>query len=159
MQRNQQRMRGFTLVELIVVILLVSILSVYAASRFSGISSVSAFAAQEQIISIIRQIQIDRMQSNLSSTSVNSDYALQITNHCIGSVQACSSANDDRRSDLLRNDELTFTSSPSLSVIEFSLLGNPLGGASNGVTINIASSANSTSLCLNSEGYVAKGSC
>lgn len=159
MQRNQQRMRGFTLVELIVVILLVSILSVYAASRFSGISSVSAFAAQEQIISIIRQIQIDRMQSNLTTTSANSDYALQITSHCIGSVQACSSSNDDRRSDLLRNDELTFTSSPSLSVIEFSLLGNPLGGASNGVTINIASSANSTSLCLNSEGYVAKGSC
>jgi len=156
MQRNSQ---GFTLIELIIVILLVSILSVYAASRFSGVSSVSAYAAQEQAISIIRQIQIDRMQSNLSSTSANSDYALQVSDSCLGSVQACGLTSDEGRSDILQGNDLSFSTSPSNTVIEFSLLGNPLGNASSGVTINIASPGSSSAVCLNSQGYVYRGSC
>ncbi len=156
MQKDQ---KGFTLVELIVVILLVSILSVYAASRFSGVSSVSAYAAQDQAISIIRQIQLDRMQSNLSSTSTNSDYTLQISSSCLGSVEACSSGISDNRSDILQGNDLSFSTVPSVSVIEFSLLGNPLNAAASGVTINIVSPGSKTSVCLNSQGYVSQGAC
>jgi len=153
MKRNQ---KGFTLIELIVVILLVSILSIYAASRFSGVSSVSAYAAREQAISIIRQIQLDRMQSNLSSTTTDSDYTLYVRGSCLGSYQACSSG-DNNRSDILQGNELSFTT--SVSVIEFSLLGNPLGSAASGVTINIEAPASQSSVCLNAQGYVSQGAC
>lgn len=158
MQRPKEKMQGFTLIELIVVILLVSILSIYAASRFSGVSSVSAYAAREQVISIIRQIQLDRMQSNLSSTSATSDYTLYVSGSCLGSYQACS-LGDNNRSDMLQGHELQFSTSPDVSVIEFSLLGNPLGSAANGVTINIEAPASQSSVCLNSQGYVSQGPC
>ncbi len=158
MQRPQEKMQGFTLIELIVVILLVSILSIYAASRFSGVSSVSAYAAREQAISIIRQIQLDRMQSNLSSTTTDSDYTLYVSSSCLGSYQACSLGGNDR-SDILQGNELSFTTSPSVSVIEFSLLGNPLGSAASGVTINIEAPASQSSVCLNAQGYVSQGAC
>jgi len=155
----QSSQRGFTLVELIVVILLVSILSVYAASRYSGVSSISAYAAQEQAISIIRQIQIDRMQSNLSSTSTNSDYVLAIQSNCLGSVEACSEDSDDQRSDVLRSDNLTFSTSPSYSVIEFSLLGNPSIGSNENITIMITAPGSETAICINAQGYVSRGAC
>lgn len=60
--------QGFTMVELIVVIIVVAIMSLYAASQFIGVSKFSAQAAQEQGISVIRQIQLGRMQSNLDES-------------------------------------------------------------------------------------------
>ncbi|NMU85398.1 prepilin-type N-terminal cleavage/methylation domain-containing protein, partial [Vibrio parahaemolyticus] len=51
---------GFTLMELILVIVLLSILSLFAASRFMGSGSFSAYALQERVISVIRQVQVNR---------------------------------------------------------------------------------------------------
>ncbi len=176
MRNNQQRLQGFTLVELIVVILLVSILSAYAASRYSGVSSVSAFAAREQAISIIRQIQLDRMQSNFSDSYfanlLNSEnkYALSVSSSCLGSVAACaqlSACNDDscrnnivsKRSDILYNQDLRFSTSPVMSEVQFDLKGNPDSSADVSVTISPVGSNNSTQLCINRQGYVAKEDC
>nr|WP_165312801.1 type II secretion system protein [Vibrio ziniensis]QIH43263.1 type II secretion system protein [Vibrio ziniensis] len=156
MQRNQQ---GFTLVELIVVILLVSILSIYAASRFSGTSSISAYTAREQIISIIRQIQIDRMQSNASE----SKNILAITSSCLGSESACteltSCSNEEcrenvvsKRSDIFYNADVNFTASFA-SPITFDLRGNPSGDG----VISITSSGSETEVCINAQGYIASG--
>ncbi|WP_372377368.1 Tfp pilus assembly protein FimT/FimU [Vibrio natriegens] len=100
---------GFTLTELILVIVLLSILSLFAASRFIGKSSFSAFALQEQVISVIRQIQVNRMQSNIdipnklypercfpSSYKSEEDeddsytnFCLSVASSCIGSSMAC----------------------------------------------------------------------
>ncbi|EKO3492147.1 type II secretion system GspH family protein [Vibrio fluvialis] len=154
---------GFTLVELIVVILLVAILSAYAASRFIGVSSFSAYAAKEQAVSIIRQIQVSRMQSNLSEAALQSNghYVLQVSSSCLGSVAACALSNDDQRSDVLRGNNLSFSSSVALSSqrIQFDLLGNPQNEAAAGVTITITAPDSSASVCINSQGYVAGGAC
>ena len=98
---------GFTLTELILVIVLLSILSLFAASRFIGKSSFSAFALQEQVISVIRQVQVNRMQSNIDvppkdhpercnpseySSGEDSSYTnfcLSVVSSCIGSSMAC----------------------------------------------------------------------
>ncbi|MFV0449125.1 MAG: type II secretion system protein [Vibrio sp.] len=152
MQSNQQ---GFTLVELIVVILLVSILSVYAASRFSGVSSVSAYAVREQAISMIRQIQIDRMQSNLSTDRFAADpkldnyFKLAIQTDCLGSVYVCSlPVGDNSRSDRLRPSNVQF--SAAHSEISFDLYGNP----SSSVTIDIEAGGSRSAVCINAQGYV-----
>ncbi|WGY48576.1 prepilin-type N-terminal cleavage/methylation domain-containing protein [Vibrio sp. ABG19] len=154
---------GFTLVELIVVIILIGIVSVYAASRFVGVASFSAFTAQEQAISIIRQIQLSRMQSNLSAEQLQSNgyYTLAVTPDCVGSVAACQAGNDDARSDVLRGDQLSFASSVSLNnqSLSFDLLGNPVGITQPGLTILISAPDSSTQICINSQGYVSRGGC
>lgn len=165
MRAYTRKAGGFTLVELIVVILLVAILSAYAASRFIGVSSFSAFAAQEQAISIIRQIQVSRMQSNLSDTALSAVadadnyFTLAITASCLGSVS--SAANDDRRSDVLCGNNLSFSSSVTLSNqrVQFNLLGNPQGNAAAGVTVTISAPDSTASVCINAQGYVARDAC
>ncbi|EID0061876.1 type II secretion system protein [Vibrio vulnificus] len=154
---------GFTLVELIVVILLISIVSAYAASRYIGTGSFSAYAAQEQAISIIRQLQVYRMQSN-TTNSANPNFELTASAGCLGSSAGCSAAATpqaaESRSDVMRLDGVSVSS--TISPIRFDLRGNPLqtnGSALNSVTITFTASGESASVCINSQGYVSGGGC
>ncbi|RZQ28367.1 type II secretion system protein [Vibrio vulnificus] len=154
---------GFTLVELIVVILLISIVSAYAASRYIGTGSFSAYAAQEQAISIIRQLQVYRMQSN-TTNSANPNFELTASGGCLGSSAGCSAAATpqaaESRSDVMRLDGVSVSS--TISPIRFDLRGNPLqtnGSALNSLTITFTASGESAAVCINSQGYVSGGSC
>ncbi|EJV2652007.1 prepilin-type N-terminal cleavage/methylation domain-containing protein [Vibrio vulnificus] len=154
---------GFTLVELIVVILLISIVSAYAAGRYIGTGSFSAYAAQEQAISIIRQLQVYRMQSN-TTNSANPNFELTASGGCLGSSAGCSAAATpqaaESRSDVMRLDGVSVSS--TISPIRFDLRGNPLqtnGSALNSVTITFTASGESAAVCINSQGYVSGGSC
>ncbi|BDP29278.1 type II secretion system protein [Vibrio vulnificus] len=154
---------GFTLVELIVVILLLSIVSAYAASRYIGTGSFSAYAAQEQAISIIRQLQVYRMQSN-TTNSANPNFELTASGGCLGSTAGCTAASTpqaaESRSEVMRLDGVSVSS--TISPIRFDLRGNPLqtnGSALNSVTITFTASGESASVCINSQGYVSGGGC
>ncbi|EPQ9986150.1 type II secretion system protein [Vibrio vulnificus] len=154
---------GFTLVELIVVILLISIVSAYAASRYIGTGSFSAYAAQEQAISIIRQLQVYRMQSN-TTNSANPNFELTASGGCLGSTAGCTAASTpqaaESRSDVMRLDGVSVSS--TISPIRFDLRGNPLqtnGSALNSVTITFTASGESASVCINSQGYVSGWGC
>ncbi|WED26393.1 prepilin-type N-terminal cleavage/methylation domain-containing protein [Vibrio sp. DW001] len=158
MKSTSDSHNGFTLVELVVVILLLSILSVYAASRYIGSSSFSPYAAQEQAISIIRQIQLGRMQSNIDSTNTLSDeYRLSVVSNtsntintisCLGSVASCSATDSSRSNNLVLPEEVTFE--PSMTV-DFDLLGEP---TPSNVRIDIKSPTETVGVCINSVGYV-----
>ncbi|PMG27363.1 prepilin-type N-terminal cleavage/methylation domain-containing protein [Vibrio splendidus] len=160
---NSPTSKGFTLVELIIVIIILGIVSTFAASRFAGTSSYSTFTAQEQTISVIRQIQVNRMQSNVSAA--DDSFHLAINSNCLGSVTACSlnlsnsaqKAQADVRSDYVRISDITF--SPANTVIDFDLLGNPSISAGVNITINSTTSSNSAQVCINSQGYVREGTC
>ena len=170
MDDERSKQQGFTLVELIVVILLIAIVSVFAASRYLGISSFSAFTAQDQVISVIRQVQVNRIQTNIPQLY---DYCLDATNpelqqiclrsritisaDCVGSSSGCNASDVTSRSDVVIADQVTFNS--SVSPILFDLLGNPIGAASNGVSISITAGQSSTNVCINPQGYVYGGSC
>lgn len=144
-----KKTQGFTLVELVVVIILLSILAVYASSRYIGVSSFSAYAAQEQAISIIRQIQLGRMQSNIdTSDTLSSEYRLLVASDCLGSLASCSTINEARSNNLILPDDVTFE--PSMTV-DFDLLGAPTTGK---VEIDIKSDSDTVSVCINSVGYV-----
>ncbi|EOV0104958.1 TPA: prepilin-type N-terminal cleavage/methylation domain-containing protein [Vibrio vulnificus] len=158
-----QTLKGFTLIELIVVILLISIVSAYAASRYIGTGSFSAYAAQEQAISIIRQLQVYRMQSNTTGT-YNLSFQLTASGGCLGSTVGCDVATTPQaaqsRSDVMRLDGVSVSS--TISPIRFDLRGNPLqtnGSALNSVTITFTASGESASVCINSQGYVSGGGC
>ncbi|WED21542.1 type II secretion system GspH family protein [Vibrio sp. JC009] len=141
---------GFTLIELVVVIILLGIVSVYAASRYMGKSGFSAYAAQEQAISVIRQVQLGRMYSNVSDSALSDRYKLQVSSSCLGSVAGC--ADGESSSDnLVLDDDLTISTSSSSPVL-FDLLGNPASGGT--VTITISSDNDSVGVCINEQGYV-----
>ncbi|CAK1868112.1 type II secretion system protein [Vibrio crassostreae] len=151
--------RGFTLVELIVVILLLAIISATAISRFGGRQSYELYALQEQASSVIRQIQLNRMQSNMDmSVSGAESLRLVAANNCIGSQSACDNISETR-SDVIASDDYSFSSVPTSSYsspIEFNLLGNPENTASSGVQITISSnnSLDRAWVCINSQGFV-----
>ncbi|HAS8110525.1 TPA: type II secretion system protein [Vibrio vulnificus] len=158
-----KRIKAFTLVELMVVILLISIVSAYAASRYIGTGSFSAYAAQEQAISIIRQLQVYRMQSN-TTNSANPNFELTASGGCLGSTAGCTAASTpqaaESRSDVMRLDGVSVSS--TISPIRFDLRGNPLqtnGSALNSVIITFTASGESASVCINSQGYVSGGGC
>lgn len=158
--KNSSSALGFTLMELILVIVLLSILSLYAASRFIGTASISAYALQEQAISVIRQVQINRMQSNIDGEDDN--FILQVSSSCIGSKAACglSSSQRESRSDYVADPKATFRLTGTSSPIRFDLLGNPQG-VSSGISILIEDK-NGGSRCrveMNSQGYVYEGVC
>ncbi|CAM3018436.1 prepilin-type N-terminal cleavage/methylation domain-containing protein [Vibrio rarus] len=159
--RSLKYRKGFTLVELIVVIIVVAILSLYAASKYIGVSQFSAQAAQQQAIAVIRQIQLGRMQSNIESGNpLNSRFTLVVTPHCLGSQQACNSTTNEPFSHqvIIENQEMSF--SPSMTV-DFDLLGNPTckGGCNTpvddqAIRIQVNSSQQQQGICINSQGYV-----
>ncbi|MFS1488206.1 Tfp pilus assembly protein FimT/FimU [Vibrio splendidus] len=151
--------KGFTLVELIVVILLLAIVSATAISRFGGRQVYELYALQEQVSSVVRQVQLNRMQSNMDmSVSGAESLRLVAANNCIGSQSACANTSETR-SDVIASDDYSFSSIPSSnysSPIEFNLLGNPENTASSGVQITILSNNSSDRawVCVNSQGFV-----
>ncbi|MBJ2145563.1 type II secretion system protein [Vibrio sp. IB15] len=151
--------KGFTLVELIVVILLLAILGATAISRFSGRQSYELYALQEQVSSVVRQIQLNRMQSNMDMfVSGAESLRLVAANGCLGSQSGCDNL-AETRSDVISSVDYTFSSKPlsnTSSPIEFNLLGNPESAASAGVQITISSNNSSDRawVCINSQGFV-----
>ncbi|MEZ8296108.1 Tfp pilus assembly protein FimT/FimU [Vibrio splendidus] len=158
---NTKPNKGFTLVELIVVILLLAIISATAISRFGGRQVYELYALQEQASSVIRQIQLNRMQSNMNmNMSVSGAESLRLVaaNNCIGAQSACDNTSETR-SDVIASDDYNFSSIPASSYtspIEFNLLGNPENTASSGVQITISSNNSSDRawVCINSQGFV-----
>lgn len=154
--------KGFTLVELIIVIIIIAIVSITAISRMSGRSSFELYALQDQAISVVRQVQVNRMQSNIdSSSSLDQDnFRLFASSNCLGSPNACSSEeNTVPRSDRVTDDGYLFQYQPSLTdnILEFDLLGNPLSAASAGVGISISEQGNTSNrvwVCINEQGFV-----
>lgn len=155
-----RRAQGFTLVELIVVILLLAIISAYAASRYSGRGDVAAAVLQHQVVSVVRQVQVNRMQSNITASAAlanNQNFTLDVQTSCVGSEAACSERSDSR-SDWVSSQMVRFSSSPS-APISFDLLGNPVGAAASGASISIVSSEETCVVAINAQGYVSLGGC
>ena len=152
---------GFTLMELILVIVLLSILSLFAASRFMGSGSFSAYALQERVISVIRQVQVNRMQSNIDEANLGDDFRLQVSSSCVGSVAACALTGSarDARSDVVIDKSARFSViSGAANTINFNLLGNPVSGAVN-ILIEDKHGRSRCQVEINSQGYVSKGTC
>ena len=116
--KQQVQTGGFTLVELIVVIVLLAIISVYASSKYMGASRFSSAAAQEQVLSILRQVQLTAMQSNTSNNS-NSCRSILMASNQFGVTQACQSQG---MSSAALSDYSKDTNQQELELIELTLI-------------------------------------
>jgi MSHA pilin protein MshC len=177
--KQQAQIGGFTLVELIVVIVLLAIISVYASSKYMGASRFSSAAAQEQVLSILRQVQITAMHSNTSINRNDCRSIFMATNQ-FGVSQSCqqqgmsSAALSDYSKDTnqqqleliqLSYDFNSVNTEVLISGLSFDLLGRPSIATSSAsstlcidkdcrITITTPSSNESRSVCINREGFI-----
>lgn len=150
-----QQYRGFTIVELVVVILLLGIISVTATSRYASKSDFSANITRDLAIAISRQIQISAMQQNTS------EYIICRTLIINKELFGCNSNN---KSNQIITSDYNVIASPELN-IKFDLLGRPIDKDGQRLCLRgcditfTAINNNQARMCINKEGYIHSGAC
>jgi MSHA pilin protein MshC len=158
---NQQ---GFTLVELIIVIVLVGILAVTAGPRIFGSGGVDQVVTERQLLSLLRLQQQQAMQD-----VVNRCYGVNLSSTVVTPFDCGQAIENTRVITLPEANNLTVVSTlPSASTgFRFNALGCPVstnhattaencGQSSVELQIN---GANARSVCVQSQGYIRVGNC
>ncbi|EKO3666337.1 type II secretion system protein [Vibrio metschnikovii] len=157
MRKSLRRTLGFTLVELIVVILLLGILSAYAASRYSGTSSVAALTTQQEILASLRLIQNRAMQRTgfCNRWLVTANQAGQISPQAeAGNCGAAFAAVDNDVSWVKAPSGVTLSLSPPHGYLNFDSLGRAAQCTASPCTVTISSASDQRQVCINTEGYI-----
>lgn len=157
--------KGFTLVELAVVILVLAALALSAVPNLSGNRGFSETAERDQILSLLRTVQTRAMQNtqftNTPGSTEKRCYAVAFDSQIVGmraqdNTGACSSSFLTTTANV--NDhlylELENSYATNHAFVRFDDFGRPLtaAGATTGrVRITIASAE---SVCIESEGYI-----
>ncbi|SEB00493.1 type II secretion system protein [Alkalimonas amylolytica] len=149
MIRQYVSLKGFTLVELIVVMVLLGILSVTLLPRFLSGAGTSEYHYRDQALALLRRVQIQAMQCTDATFCPGS--VLQLSSSAIGTSADC--RNDATHLCIASRDVVTL--SANFSQLSFDALGRPQGcaAATPACTLTITGS-NSLQICLESEGYI-----
>ncbi|WP_428448439.1 type II secretion system protein [Photobacterium nomapromontoriensis] len=164
--------RGFTLIELVIVIILLGILSVTAMSRLIGRSSFDAIVVRDQAIAMARQIQLLGMNNPVNLASPDTCLALVVKPSALGTPASpsCSANATSTRMLTTEADRVSFTfqdgAHPNTRSVDlyFDMLGRPTTVKNRQqqrvctetrceITIT-ARNGEQASLCINSEGYI-----
>lgn len=180
--KQKRKQGGFTLIELIIVILLLSITAIYSSSAYIGASRFSSAAAQEQVLSILRHVQMASMQTNTGQVTPpcrsifteNDQFGVDRTCQKLGMSSAVlsdySKESDRERLTMIQLSYAFNTSKGDVSISELSFdrLGRPRIPALPDVelctqedcriTITTTSSSESRSVCINNEGFMYRSS-
>ncbi|WP_164835554.1 type IV pilin protein, partial [Pseudoalteromonas sp. TB51] len=65
---SNQRLRGFTLVELIITLVILGILSVTAVPKLLGSSTEQAYSYRDRVLNALRTVQLRAMQNTATSS-------------------------------------------------------------------------------------------
>ncbi|KJY82049.1 MSHA biogenesis protein MshC [Vibrio galatheae] len=160
------KLAGFTLVELIVVILLVSIVSVYASSRYFGASSVDSHLIESELLSSLRLTQLRAMHRNgfCGRWLVEANQAAHVSpskssNVCVSSIRDSGVENDTLDSSFvdagLNGTVLSLTTNNATNYIDFNSLGRPAQCTTSSCQLRwTVSSGASGLICINTEGGI-----
>ncbi|WP_057832746.1 type II secretion system protein [Colwellia sp. TT2012] len=162
--------RGFTLIELVTVIILIGILAVAVLPKFDGTSSYEAHTHRAQLIAALRLTQQRAMQQ----TNTTDGYCHQIVfdndpnisrygvpdrTKCATTTFASGWSPDATGHEVDTRYDITFSVSfVGDAIISFDWMGRPLGGCSSGCTIDVESAvengANALKIKIEAEGYI-----
>lgn len=152
------KVSGFSLIELIIVVLLIGVLTVTLLPRFVGKDGVSEFVARDQIVSLLQTAQIKAMQQTSggchSLELSSSILALQAINGCVAGPDSAfyfqSPPDSNVTLSLISWDGNSVLTSPILS---FDANGRPVLPSNSGYRVRI--SADSVlDICVESQGYI-----
>ncbi|MEZ8142653.1 MSHA biogenesis protein MshC [Enterovibrio norvegicus FF-33] len=148
-------MKGFTLIELITVLVILGIISVFAVPRLSGSEAFSVIGARDAGLSVARQVQLRAMQQETPSADC---HTLSSTATRMGGSAASGCGFKTDRSDVVDLSDSSVRVSPA-QTYRFDLLGRRVNNdgkrlcISSVCKITFSQGSSSASICLNSEGY------
>ena len=148
------RCQGFTLIELIIVIIILGILSVSVAPKFFSSKGFSEYAYRTDVIAKLRLIQTKAMQQTNSSYC----HRVLITATKLGAPDDCDDSpsfaatwqDSATKLQLDSNDNITFSSNITSNHFSFDSMGRP-SCSSCEITIN---GEQSVSVKIEAEGYI-----
>jgi MSHA pilin protein MshC len=166
---------GFTLVELMTVVILLSIVAIVAVPRFTGSSGYTEYAMQKRLLGALRSIQLKAIYDTrpefcyklVIDTSTSPEFGPSTASYLTGNdAVSCANAIDYSaaeftRSDLgeIANDGLTFSAFDAgiqINYIQFDNIGRAStdAGACAANCMFSFSGERSASVCVASEGYI-----
>jgi len=156
-----KRIKAFTLVELIVVVLLIGILSAYAASRYVGTGSFSTITTQSELLASLRLVQNRAMQRSgycnrwlLSATEAKQVSPSRLAGACDNSKFDANDASVVSAAD--SEVSLSLSSDAGNSYLDFDALGRAAQCQSAICTVTLSNTQNGETrqICINTQGYI-----
>ncbi len=142
---NYTRCKGFTLVELIVVLVIIGVLAVSLIPRFFSAAGTSEYLYQDQLLNLLRRAQIQAMQcTDCTTPAVN----IAATSVLIGTA-SCNDTDTGLVLCVAARDAVTLAPAGSIS---FDNLGRPACSAET-CTVTVQG-VSALRVCIESEGYI-----
>lgn len=160
---NVKHHNGFTLVEVIVVLILVGILAATAASKFMGSSTYEAYTFRTSLISALRLTQQRAMQQTNALNGFchqiiieNKQYGVPDRTNCAVTTFPVGWQPDYSGLVVDNRYHVTFAIVGGGKVISFDSMGRPQtsSSCSGGCDINISSTVETLKIRIESEGYI-----
>lgn len=154
----KQRLRGFTLIELIITLVILGILSVTAVPKFLGSSTEDAYSYRDSALNALRTVQLRAMQ-NTATTSCHKLYitptliAPPAPDTCLGSADANNSEHLVVQVNTQRSD-ITFNAIDSNANTFTEISFDPLGRANQTCTTQCKIDVGLAAICISGEGLI-----
>lgn len=176
-QTSFKAQQGFTLVELIIVIIVLGILALTILPRFTGSSGFAEYALQKQLLGALQNTQLKAMYDTrnnfcykinlITGTSPTSAFGPSTASYLVGNESnSCGSVVDNSSPYFLRteagqisSDGIALTAldnTTPISYVQFDNMGRPFtsaGRCANGCTISFTGES-IAKVCIANEGYV-----
>lgn len=167
--------RGFTLIELVTVIILIGILAVNVLPKFGGTASYEAHTHRAQLISALRLTQQRAMQqTDLTAVDKGTVNERPYCHHIVFDDQKArygvpdrldctekSFTNWDKDKDITGHEvdsryEISFAVQGAAKpvLVRFDWMGRPLGDCDGGCTIEVTSAVETLEIIIEAEGYI-----
>lgn len=155
-----QNQTGFTLVELVVVILIGGILAVTVLPKFFSVDGENLQGQRDQLLALTHQLQLQSMQDTASLSTICP--TLVITNTAAGfatsnACNATASFNPDASNPqhIFWQAGATVTSTAGLPLLlRFDSWGRPQGDCNSGCNINLKLNGVDQRICVERSGYI-----
>ena len=155
----QAKTTGFTLVELVVVMLIVGILAVTALPRFLTVDAEVVLGQRDQLLALGRQIQLQSMQDTANLNTTCPALVIQATAAGVATSDLCSAnpgfvLNDNPQAIDLTGTAVSASSGALPLPLRFDSWGRPVGACAGGCSILLSRQGEQADICIAANGYL-----